>query len=91
MQSGRSSTQPVWPGLVFFFLWMTGVVAALAGVPHWLQMAGWLLLTTYLVGGSLYLIFRSDQKGRQSFGEICLLSPRIRRWVLDEPEPPTKR
>jgi len=67
------------------------MIAGLAtGVPPWLQTTGWLLYAGYVVGGSIYLIMRLNRNGRQTFGEVGLLPPRLKRWVLDEPDPGTK-
>ncbi len=68
------------------------MIAGLAnGVSPWLQMTGWFLFASYLVVGSIYLVLRSKCSGGQTWGEVGLLPPRLRRWVLDGPNPETKR
>jgi|HubBroStandDraft_6_1064221.scaffolds.fasta_scaffold690173_1 hypothetical protein len=62
-----------------------------AGMPPWLQMTGWFLFASYLVGGSIYLVLHPNRNVRQTWGEIGLLPPRLRRWLLDEPDPESRR
>jgi hypothetical protein len=81
----------VWVGLLFFALWTIAMMAGLStDIPHWLQMAGWILVSAYLLGSSFYILLRSKSDRHQNCGEVGLLSPRLRRWVLDEQEPKSK-
>ena len=80
-----------WAGLLVFALWTIAMILGLSvTLPHWLQIVGWILVSAYLLGSSFYFILRSDPDRRQQWGEIALLPPRLRRWVLDEREPKIK-
>lgn len=81
----------VWVGLLLFALWAIAMMFGLStDVPHWLQMAGWILVSAYLLGSSFYLILRLKPDRHQQWGEIALLPPFLRRWFLDEREPKSK-
>jgi hypothetical protein len=53
-------------------------------------MVGWILVSAYLLGSSFYILLRPKSDRHQNCGEVALLSPRLRRWVLDEREPKIK-
>ena len=67
------------------------IAALAAGIPPWLQMTGWFLFASYLIGGSIYLVLHPNRNVGQTWGEIGLLPPRLRRWLLDEPDPESRR
>jgi hypothetical protein len=81
----------VWVGLLCFALWAIAIMVGLLGdTPRWLQMAGWVIVSVYLLGSTFYLLLRPKHNHHQHWGEAALLPARWRRWVLDEPEPTIK-
>lgn len=61
------------------------------GIPLWLQDAGWALSGTFLLGGSVYLLFRTGKEQRPIFGYIDIFPRSWKRWFLDEPVRETKK
>ncbi len=84
MRAQRKPTGKIWAGLLFFLLWAVAMIAGLtAGVPSGLQATGVFLFLSYLVGTSIYLVWKAKSSGRKSWGDEALLPPRLRRWILD--------
>ena len=78
----------IWLGLLLFALWAVAMILDFSTyIPQWLQFSGWIFVSAYLLGGSFYLILRPKRDRRQNWGEVALMPLRLRRWILDEPEP----